>query len=142
MKRNSKGRNIFVLLSLTFVAIFALIVFGSNLFTSNYSHLDQLVTGWSVKYGDKEYTDISIADMDTGGYAKGEIVSFTRTLEPVGIVSPTLMFKSKHTVVDVYLDGKRIYTFGREWYQQGKFVPKVYNMVSIVVFCTCIPMFL
>lgn len=131
MKRNSKGRNIFVLLSLTFVAIFALMMFGSNLFTSHFSHLDQLATGWSVKYGDKEYTNIAITDMNEGGYSKGEIVTFTRTLEPVGLVSPTLMFKSKHTVVEVYLDGKRIYAFGRERYQQGKLVPKVYNMVSL-----------
>ena len=132
MDRKSKGRNILVLLSLTLFAILVLMVFGSDLFTTHTPpHLDQLATGWSVKYGNKEYTDVTIAQIGDSGYSRGDIVTFSRTIEPVGVVSPTLMFKSKHAAVDVYIDGKIIYSFGREEYQSGKFVPKVYNMVSI-----------
>ncbi len=130
-KKNSiKGFYILPILML-FIAII-LIAFGSNLLTTPDSpYYDQLDTGWSVSRGDKIYTDVNLTDFSLGKTSKGEVVTISTTIPRKLLISPTIMFKSSLSAVAVKIDGEEVYTFGHEYFEKGKFVPKKYNMITL-----------
>ena len=135
MKRRTQVRNIVVLSALIIFVVVVFVAFGSGLLTSRIpAHLNQLSSGWSVKCGDLTYDDVEISSFSISGLKRGDVISFSRKLQSTSILAPTLMFKSKHCVVDVYIDNKIVYSYGREYYQQGKFVPKNYNLVNLEKF--------
>jgi diguanylate cyclase (GGDEF)-like protein len=132
MKKQSKARDILILSVLTIVSIVILLALESDLFTTRPSgHFNQLTSGWSVKYGDNEYEDVILSDFDLTDSRKGDTISFTRNIPPTGLKSPAIMFRSRFCVVDVYKDGELIYNYGLPEYNNGQYVEKAYNIVSL-----------
>ena len=129
-KTSIKGFYILPIL-LLFVAI-VLTAFGSNLLTTPDSpYYDQLETGWSVSRGDQVYTDVSLSNFSLGKASKGEVITISTTVPRKLLISPTIMFKSSLSAVSVKIDGEEVYSFGQEFIEKGKFVPKKYNMITL-----------
>lgn len=132
MNKESRTRNILILSVLTIFSIVVLLVLESDLFTTRITgHFNQLDSGWSVKYGDNEYDNVTLVDFDIYKSRKGDTISFTRKIPPTGLKSPAIMFKSRYCVVDVYKDGELIYTYGWPQHNSGQYVEKAYNIVSL-----------
>lgn len=132
MKMRKRVRDFLLLLALAFMTVAVFWAFGSSLFTTDVpSHINQLDSGWSVKFGEKEYEDVSFTNFNISTRNRGDVISFSRVIPKSNINSPMIMFKSKYDVVDVYIDGQKVYTFGMDYYQKGKLVPKKYNKVYI-----------
>ena len=130
-KRNSQRGFLILPILMLFVAII-LIAFGSNLLTTPDSqYIDQLDTGWSVSRGDEVYTDVTLPNFNLGKASKGEVVTISNTIPRKLLISPTIMFKSSLSSVTVKIDGEEVYSFGLEYIEKGKFVPKKYNMITL-----------
>ncbi|WP_029322415.1 GGDEF domain-containing protein [Butyrivibrio sp. AE3004] len=122
-------------LKLPFLIIFlsaVLFAMGSRLFTTPLStSFTQLDSGWSVCRGEKVYNDVTLSDFSIDDSKKGEVITIKGHTPAVSILSPTIMFKSSLLAVDVWIDGKKEYSFGHETAKKGLIVPKQYNMVTL-----------
>ncbi len=129
--RLSSKRWVILPILMTFVAI-VLLAFGSNLLiTPVSSSFGQLSNGWSIRRGDEVYSNVTLSEFRLENAKKGEVVTIYYTIPPKYIIAPTIMFKSSLSAVEVSIDGEPVYSFGLEYAEKGKFIPKKYNMVTI-----------
>ncbi len=132
MNRKTKSKRYLILPILMIIVATILVVFGSNLFTSSHpSDLRQLDTGWSVFRGDNVYKNVTLSEFALEKTQKGETIIITKNLLPVAIASPSIMFKSSLTAVEVHIDGKKAYEYGKEMLADGIFIPKKYHMINV-----------
>ncbi len=62
----------------------------------------------------------------------GDVISMKTTLPDLGdIPFPAILFRSRYSAMDVYVDGDLIYTFGKDLYQEKKFIGKMYHFISL-----------
>ncbi len=109
-----------------------LLLFGSSLLNSKQAPLyNQLRTGWSVQRGDKLENDVTLDTYSLGKTKKGEVITITNIIPKRDVISPSIIFKSSLSSVDVRIDGKNVYSFGTEYSDKGKFVPKKYNLITV-----------
>ena len=132
MKTKTKSKRYLKLPALMVIVATILVLFGSNLLTtSSPSDLSQLDTGWSVCRGDNVYENVTLSEFQLIDTQKGEEITITKTLLPVAITSPSIMFKSSLTAVEVLVDGKKAYEYGKDLFEKGIFIPKKYHIINI-----------
>ncbi|RKM55950.1 GGDEF domain-containing protein [Butyrivibrio sp. CB08] len=62
----------------------------------------------------------------------GDVVSMKTTLPDLGdIPFPVILFRSRYSAMDVYVDGDLIYTFGKDLYAKKKFIGKMYHFITL-----------
>ena len=62
----------------------------------------------------------------------GDVVSLTTTLPDLGdIPFPALLFRSRYSAMEVYVDGKVIYDFGHELVKKRHFIGKMYHFIPL-----------
>ena len=62
----------------------------------------------------------------------GDVVSIKTTLPDLGdIPFPALLFRSRYSAMEVYVDGKMIYDFGHELVEKKKFTGKMYHFIPL-----------
>ncbi len=62
----------------------------------------------------------------------GDEVILKKHLPDIGMVPfPVILFRSRYSVLEVYLDGELIYEFGRDLYEQKMFIGKMYHFISL-----------
>ncbi len=109
-----------------------LIVFGSSiLITPKRFQFEKLDSGWTVSRDGVLLPSGRLSDINLGYTRRGETISLSTTIHCAKIVAPTLMFKTGYAVADVYCDGVNIYSYGHEYYDKGKYVPKRYHLVAL-----------
>ena len=122
------------ILSLLAVAIFVITIafLGSDKFRSPLLHdMIQLDKGWTVYCAEKTITPDVLSEtlMPIANY-KDEII-MTSILPDAGFVPAVLHFRSILSTVDVYLDGHLIYTFGHDYENSGRMLPKFHHFVTL-----------
>ncbi|MBQ7615104.1 MAG: GGDEF domain-containing protein [Butyrivibrio sp.] len=82
---------------------------------------------WDIALnGVKQSTD-SLLSSNIGLIGSGDILTMTKVLPDFGIENPCGSIYSIHAMIDVYLDNRLIYTFGRDYLFAEKTVPKRIN---------------
>ena len=62
----------------------------------------------------------------------GDIVTLKTTLPDIGdIPFPVLLFRSRYSALEVFVDDKLIYDFGHELYEKKRFIGKMYHFISL-----------
>ncbi len=130
IRRRILIKRFLVLPMLILMLLIILLVFGSSWFTasSNY-RISCLDEGWSIFRGGKVITNASLSDYKVGSSKAGERITISNTLNVPE--HTTLMFRSKHEAVDMYVDGRRVYSHGRDYLEEGRFIPKRYNLINL-----------
>ncbi|MDD6401870.1 MAG: GGDEF domain-containing protein [Lachnospiraceae bacterium] len=120
---------------LIFLALFGIVMIvlivtsgGADLDTNNYIQLNE---GWTVTHNEKELLFDYLKDSSMGLANKGDVVYMETILPQYDIESPDLELFSVHSVVDVYLDGELIYTYGHELNDAGKVLGYGYHYIPL-----------
>ncbi len=108
-----------------------LMAFGSGLFIEPAPSITQIDEGWSIKYGDKVYENVTLSDFDFGNLKKDDLIILSHTIPEQQIYAPTIMFKSSVSTVDVRIDGKYAYTYGHIYDDMDKLVPKKIHLITL-----------
>ncbi|RKM58815.1 GGDEF domain-containing protein [Butyrivibrio sp. CB08] len=113
------------------VVIIAIAIITSNKFFINTNSRYALDDGWTITYKGDKLDSTSLSNSGVGVINNGEIVTISGTLPDIGIDNPCGSMYTIHAIIDVYLDGKMIYTYGREFAEKNKSVPKHVNTFSL-----------
>ena len=117
---------------LMFITSLILLIFGSSiLMTPKHYYFSQLDEGWSVSRGNKTLENVTLSTYELGSSYKGEKITISNTLPRKTMLAPSIMFKSRLAAVDVSIDGEDVHTYGHEYLDRGKFVPKKYNIITM-----------
>ncbi|WP_026508993.1 GGDEF domain-containing protein [Butyrivibrio sp. LC3010] len=124
--------NVWLLPILVILVPIMLMVFGSSyLTTPNTYYLTVLEDGWSVQYDKISLSDTKLSEINLGPSRKGDSIIFSNTIPTEHVPSACLMFKSVLAVVTVSIDSEVIYTYGNEYLESGKMIPKHYNFIPL-----------
>lgn len=105
---------------------------GADMYKSpQYSHLVQLENGWTISHANDTFKPEILSKSDIGMANKGDTIAITKTLEDYDVAPATIHFRSILSTIDVYLNGQLIYTFGHDYYDAGKMLPKVEHFVNL-----------
>ena len=124
--------NVWLLPILIVLIPVVLIIFGSSYMTTpNSYYMTTMKDGWSIKHGDFFAGSASLDEVNIGNAGKGDVVIFSRALPNEQVPQACLMFKTILSVVTVSVDGEVIYTYGYDYLEKNRLIPKHYNMVSL-----------
>ncbi|MBQ8030401.1 MAG: GGDEF domain-containing protein [Butyrivibrio sp.] len=113
------------------IAIVAFVILSSNKFFVSSTSRYALDDGWTITFKGDRLESTTLSNSGVGIVDAGEIVTISGTLPDVGINNPCGSMYTIHAVVDVYLDGKMIYTYGREYRENKKSVPRHLNVFPL-----------
>ena len=116
-----------LLLIISVIAIF----FISDTFFKPRSGIYSLNDGWEISLNGVPYSSDSLLDAGLGLIDEGDVVILTRKLPNFKLENPCLIMYSIHAMVDVYLDDEQIYSFGHDYYENDRTVPKRYNYFAL-----------
>lgn len=116
-----------LLLIISVIAIF----FITDIFFEPTSEIYSLNDGWEISVNGVPTEFDSLLAARIGVMDNGDIVILKRTLPEFHLENPCIMMYSIHALIDVYLDNELIYSFGHEFYEHGKTVPKRYNYFAL-----------
>ncbi|MBR4832123.1 MAG: GGDEF domain-containing protein [Butyrivibrio sp.] len=104
---------------------------GDRYNTPNRHPLVQLEEGWTLYRGDTCYDLDSLSNSNIGMMNKYDSITLVNTLPEIGVTPATLHFRSFLSTVEVYLDAKEIYSYGKDYADKGKMIPKVQNYIPL-----------
>ncbi len=116
---------IFALLIIAGLAFFFIYISGQTLKPA--SNVFTLDDGWNISYNGVSLNTTFISSADIGVVGKDGVVTLKRTLSDIGLSRPCATIYTSHAIVDVYLNDREIYTFGRSYVDSEKTVPKRYH---------------
>ncbi|WP_026526095.1 GGDEF domain-containing protein [Butyrivibrio sp. VCD2006] len=91
--------------------------------------------GWSVEYKGEAYTDISLRDIPKKlgyGAKKGDIITLSTSLPASNVYSfPTLMFLSRYSAFDIYIDGELVMSRFKDLLEKDEYIGCSYNVLSV-----------
>ena len=99
--------------------------------TKETSLSNQLNYGWFVRHGNKVYENATISDIRLDSLKRGDVIIATNTTPVSDVPFPTIMFKSIMTTIDVEIDNQLVYSYGSDYFNNHKHVPKKYNMITL-----------
>ncbi|WP_177184131.1 sensor domain-containing diguanylate cyclase [Pseudobutyrivibrio sp. UC1225] len=107
-----------------------MLVFGGRWFTSssNFS-ISCLDSGWSVFRDGEVSNNVSLSKYKIGRIRKGERITISQTIFVPD--KSTLMFRTKLQAVDLLVDGRIRYSFGKDEFEKGKLIPKRYSLIDM-----------
>ncbi len=116
-----------LLLIISVIAIF----FISDTFFKPGSGIYSLNDGWEISLNGVPYSSDLLLDAGLGLIDEGDVVILSRKLPDFKLENPCLIMYSIHAMVDVYLDDEQIYSFGHDYYENDRTVPKRYNYFAL-----------
>ncbi|WP_408069892.1 GGDEF domain-containing protein [Butyrivibrio sp. JL13D10] len=118
-------------LLLVFVPII-LIMFGSSFMTTPSTYYKAILNdGWSVRHGDFYAENVELKNLDIGTANRGDEVVISRDIPKENVPSACLMFRSIQAAVIATIDGKQIYSYGEDYAQKGKLIPKHFIVIPL-----------
>lgn len=89
-------------------------------------------TGWKVTIVDDYYPNVTLSNFDMPRtYERGDMVTMERRLPYPFPVHAGLRIRAYQAEVRVYVDGKEIYSYGRDAFQHGKYLGGGYHFVQL-----------
>ncbi len=91
--------------------------------------------GWDVTINNTLHSDVSLSRFYTildKDLQFGDHVVIAKILPDIGFVpNPTIIFRTRYTTLNCYLDGELIYSFGNDMFQNNRFLGKLYQIISL-----------
>ncbi len=132
MYKKSIHQNVITLIILFIAVTSIMLFFGSDVFSSKSAvSLGSLDDGYSISARNETNTSVKLSTFHIKNIRRGEIIRLYNDLPEDKIVSPTLMFITYLSTVDVYVDGKIVYSYGHEYYNQRKIIPKKQHLITL-----------
>ena len=121
-----------------FISIFliALIIAGGKLalYTEPVHEITTLEDGWYISVNNSDFTEVSMWHAYKGfegSLAPGDHAIMKYVLPDTNLPNPVILFRTRYTTLSCYINGHKIYDFGQEYYKSGKFIGKMYHMISL-----------
>ncbi|WP_022764873.1 GGDEF domain-containing protein [Butyrivibrio sp. XPD2006] len=116
-----------LLLIISVIAIF----FATEIFFEPTYEIYSLNDGWEISVNGVSKDTDSLLDANFGVMNNGDIIILKRTLPEFKLENPCIMMYTIHSLIDVYLDDELIYSFGHDYYERERTVPKRYNYFAL-----------
>jgi diguanylate cyclase (GGDEF)-like protein len=116
-----------LLLIISVIAIF----FATEIFFEPTYEIYSLNDGWEISVNGVSKDTDSLLDANLGVMNNGDIIIIKRTLPEFKLENPCIMMYTIHSLIDVYLDDELIYSFGHDYYERERTVPKRYNYFAL-----------
>ena len=117
-------------LLLLFISVFTVFLI-SDIFFKPSSVIYSLNDGWEITLNGVVQDTDSLLETNLGLMNDGDVVILKRKLPDFKLDNPCLVMYSIHALVDVYLDGEKIFSFGHDYYERDRTVPKHYNYFAL-----------
>lgn len=101
---------------------------GVEINPSNYIYMDE---DWDIIVREEVYENVSLSELKFDMANRGDKIVMTRVMPEEKMKYPVLEFYNIHSDIVVELDGKAIYTYGCEDYEQGKIVGYGYHFIPL-----------
>ncbi len=132
MYKKSIHQNVITLLVLFIAVTSIMLAFGSDVFSSQSAvSLGGFDEGYSISARNEVLESVSLSSFHIKNIKRGEIIRLYNELPEEKIVSPTLMFITYLSIVDVYVDGRLVYSYGHEYYNEEKIIPKKQHLITL-----------
>ena len=117
------------------IAFFILIICTLTLTYNASNPTKELDSGWNVTINGTSYEDVTLSKLYLildKELALGDHIVMSTVLPDIGYLPcPSLVFRTRYTTLQCYLDGKQIYSFGEELYQDNRFLGKLYHIITL-----------
>ena len=120
-----------ILAILVLVAVLCISVFVLDSLLSPSGRLYTLHDGWKIEMNGVvlDATDFNRANV--GVINQGDTISLSRTLEDFEISNPGLSIHTVHAVLEAYLDGEQIYSYGKDLFENNRSIPTHLNYIPL-----------
>lgn len=118
MKKNNILRIIITVL-LTIISIFmayTIITSSSSYETYDATNINEDVI---FKYNNEDEKKIKLDEFLFPKGKKGDTLILSKILEEDNIKNPTLVFETYHSIIEVYIDGEKIYEYGKDLFEEN-----------------------
>ncbi len=112
-----------------FMTIVMLAFGGSWITSSANSSISRIDNGWSIFREGKSVHNVALSEYNIGKCQRGDSISLSQTFYIPA--KSTLMFKTNMQAIDIIVDGKIKYSYGRNELEKGKLIPKRYNLFDM-----------
>ena len=123
-----------IALSASTAAVILLVCFWFLDMTHDYPSV-QFNSNWTVRVGNVEYPHVKLTEIHSlfsTTPKRGDTIIMTLEMPFIGdIPLPAIVFRSNYSAIKCYLDGKLIYEYGIEKYDNNKFVGKKYHFITL-----------
>lgn len=125
------------LTSLVLAIVITVLINACLVFNPNHQ-IAVLEDGWTVSLNGSRHSDVSMFEffkvLDGNKLTRGDDITMSITLPDLGELSfPAIMFKSRYTTLECYLDGEPIYAFGQDMYNKRQFIGKMFHFITLPV---------
>ena len=96
----------------------------------------ELSKGFDVTINENSFSNVDITEFyklfNNEKLKKDDIITMSFTLpETEDFPFPCLLFRSRYTTLECFLDGKEIYSFATDMYEKKQFIGKMYHFISL-----------
>ncbi len=130
MKKGKESPSVMILLfvSVLLLGLVVLIARDTGIDSAHHSKLDE---GWLVTVNGQRCAQTKMSALVFPLANRGDELTLETTLPQRVVSNPVFIFYSVHSTVLVELDGKEIYRYGQELYEQGKLVGYGYHYIDL-----------
>ena len=123
-----------------FKAVFIFMLFIFVLPVLNFQRENEWTErNFDVQVNNKEFPDIDVDRTALPALKKGDLVTITRRMRKSDCEEKFLVFKTYSSVVKVYWNGKKVYSYGEERYKKNKFLGSGYHIIKLSKVVTAHP---
>ena len=91
--------------------------------------------GWDVTINGVHSENVTLSkfyEILDGNMSLGDHIVMAKVLPDIGYLpNPALIFRTRYTTLNCYLDGKLLYSFGDDLYQKNNFLGKLYQIITL-----------
>lgn len=95
----------------------------------------QFNSNWTVRVGNEEFPHVKLTEINTLFSVppkRGDTVIMSLNMPFIGdIPLPAIVFRTNYSAIKCYLDGKLIYEYGMDKFDNNKFVGRRYHFITI-----------
>ncbi len=134
MNRVKNQKVYMMIFPLLLLFLFLSVAGGKTFNTKLQEKLLVLDRGWNMSYLGTNRSDVKLGDSKFGRAKKNQSVTLSKSLPYLKVNSACVAFRTVLSSVDVYVAGEKIYSYGHEYADAGKMIPKHINYISLPEF--------
>lgn len=123
-----------ILIVLLLIVIFAALT-SSKILLEPANDTYNLDSGWTISINNRTIPSDSLYGSGIGVLNEGDVVTLKTTLPDFGLEYPCGTIYTIHSIIDVYVANKLIYSFGRSYLDDGNTVPNHANFFPLGLGC-------
>ena len=118
------------------LAVFVSWLIGTCITSKPVYPIYELSKGFTVTINDNRYDNVDITEfyniLDKNKLKKDDVITLSTTIPKTDdIPFPALLFRSRYTTLQCYIDDKEIYSFALDMYEKKQFIGKMYHFISL-----------